>query len=188
MMRLLSLLLGWCSMLPIPRYLKKIFFPVGENNHQYEVTGDIKCICNSKNFEVQYVGLKDESGSIIPVNINGNYFFIINIKCLECSNKYIIFDKDFNGWAGFVCHDEKAANLPSPPELIWQCPECKNNSNKIQITIKSQGEEYFLEETNCGFQPDQWLEAFEWITIQLVCSNCNHINYDWVSFEAKSFL
>ncbi len=170
-------------MLPIPKHLNEILFPIDEDNDQYGVIGDIKCICDSKNFEVEYVGLKDESGSIIPVNIHGHYFFIIKIKCLECSRKYLIFDKDFNGWDGFVCHDEEEAKLPSPLGLIWQCSECKNNSNKIQITIGSQGKEYFLEETNNGFPPDKWVEAFEWITIQLTCSNCNHTHYDWVSFE-----
>ena len=38
--------------LPIPTDLKDIFFPVGDNNSEFEVMGKVKCSCNKEFFEI----------------------------------------------------------------------------------------------------------------------------------------
>jgi len=33
------------------------------------------------------------------------------------------------------------------------------------------------------FKPDDWTEAFSWITIKVICNSCGEENEEWISYE-----
>ena len=53
------------------------------------------------------------------------------------------------------------------------------------VSISSQGKDDFIDETEDTdeFSPDDWIEAFEWITIALKCCECEHEDNSWIDYE-----
>lgn len=171
--------------LPIPKHLKDIFIPLGDDNSEFSVTGKIKCKCGSNNFKILIVG--DDSqykeDQVIKVaEIDGNYFLVIKVVCEDCNAEYLVFDNDYHGWNGFVCGGDNR-EIKRPPARQWNCDKCGKPIHKMIVKINSQGKDDFLEEGGEEFGIENWVEAFEWITIETECSNCNKINKEWISYE-----
>lgn len=172
-------------MFPIPRYLKDILKPTGNQNNEYELTGKIICACGSENFTIKLVGDTSfyESENVIKVvELEEHYFLIIKVKCNNCDKEHLIFDKDFHGWDGFVCGGN-ASNLPRPDAKIWYCNKCSNANHSMAVKIHSQGQDQFIEEAGEEFDKNDWTEAFDWITIKTECKSCNETNEEWISYE-----
>ena len=172
-------------MLPIPKHLESILKPIGESNNEFEVTGKIVCDCGSENFTIEIVGddADYQKDNIIKVTeIGGNYFLIVKVKCNNCGKEHLILDNDYHGWNGFVCGGE-SRNLPRPDTENWNCNKCQNTNHSLVVNIHSQGQENFIEEGEEEFDPNDWIEAFEWITIKIICKSCGETNNEWISYE-----
>lgn len=168
--------------LPIPKHLISILQPTGINNHAQQVTGDIICTCGCPTFAIQYVGNPHRT-FLRVVEIQTNYYLIIGVVCDNCSQQHLIFDHDFHGWNGFVCTEEEKRQLPRPASAVWACPICQNQHHSMHVRIYSEGQEDFIEETAGEFPPNNWTEAFSWITIHLQCTSCLNRIKDWISYE-----
>ncbi len=159
-------------MLPIPRHLKDILVPIGNNNSEFEVTGILTCTCNSTYFKIKQYADK------------GTY--IIYAVCSECSKEYLVFDTNKHGWDGFVCGDN-TINVPMDRFFDYSCTNCNNNSHELEICINSQGFEDFIEEavnsSNGKFTEADWTEGFEWINIDIQCKDCGHNTKQFVNIE-----
>jgi len=172
-------------MLPIPKHLKSILRLIGEKNNEFEVTGKIVCDCGSENFTVELVGDSSnyEKDSVIKViEIDGNYFLIIKVKCNSCGKGHLIFDNDYHGWNGFVC-EVLAKQNARPDTKDWECSKCKKSDHSITLTIHSEGQEDFKEEAGDEFDEEDWIEAFSSITIKITCNSCGETNDKWISYE-----
>jgi hypothetical protein len=173
------------NMLPLPRHLKDILKPTGDDNNEYSVKGKIICDCGSESFFINFVGDATEykiDKVIKEIEHNGQFFLIVKANCCHCGKTFLIFDKALHGWDGFVCK-MYANDLPSPEFNTWRCNRCGNDKHSLTVKINSQGQDNITEEAGEGFDRNDWTEAFEWITIQTTCNSCGEINKEWISFE-----
>lgn len=147
---------------------------------------DVRCPCGSRLFDLLYPGETTEyNGSPIPVvaEINGLFFFRIKARCVECGTEHLLFDKDFHGWDGFVCHDEAQASLPRPVLIVWDCLECGEAPHEASIQIQTQGKENFVEETEGKFAENRWPDGFSAFSMRIRCNSCSMQTPQWVSYE-----
>ena len=156
------------TILPIPMHLQDIMIPVGNSNSELEVTGIIKCPCGSEIFEIW----------------ESNDRQLVKIVCKECKTEYILFDSGKHGWNGFVCGDDFLdREMPFEKHL---CSECAEDVFGVVVRISSQGKEDFKEEclsNDDAFTLEDWVNAFEWITISLSCKKCVLSDKEWLTLE-----
>jgi hypothetical protein len=174
------------SKLPIPKHLKNILVPIRKNNEN-SFSGFLKCKCgNDLDFKILYPGeTKVYKNDIITVvkEYNNNFYFIIKVICLKCNENYLLFDNNLHGWDGFVCHDYNKPIYPDSELQLWKCTNCNSYNHNLIISINSQGKQDFIDEAGSDFNVDDWVEAFDWITISIKCNNCKKEIKEWVSYE-----
>lgn len=157
------------ELLPIPTHLQSILFPLGDNNSECEVTGIIKCHCGSECFEIS----------------ESNERQMLKIVCNKCKNEFVLFDSGKHGWNGFVCRND-FLDREIPLEKVC-CSKCGESNFRITLHISSQGKEDFAEEclaNGDSFSQEDWVNAFDWITISLSCIKCRHSEKNRLDFEA----
>ena len=179
------------NMLPIPIHLEHILIPKGENN-EFEVTGDLKCDCGNNEFTISFIG-KYQDGIVTLCKYEDVFYLAIKCKCKKCGKLHVIFDNNLHGWNGFVCSDENEFNGYEnfPIEIYqksWLCPKCNNDSHIISVNISSQGKADFISEVlenseDARFVEEDWVNAFEWITISLKCLTCGFEDKEWIDYE-----
>jgi hypothetical protein len=172
-------------MLPFPNHLKNILVPKEEINERTLVSY-LRCQCGGDEFQILYSGETDkfqEEEWPCSIEINGHYIFIIEAICNKCKEKHLLFDSDFHGWDGVMCHDPQKANLPRPQLVPWKCLSCKNLTHKIEIKIDYETKDNFIEQSRGEFDIDKWPDAFEWITISIECTQCHKKTDKWVDYE-----
>ncbi len=172
-------------MLPIPKHLKGILLPTGTANNEFEVTGKLVCECGNDHVSVHLLGNTAnyfEEKVVKVIEVNGNYFLIIKIECIKCLKEHLVFDNDYHGWNGFVCGGD-SRKIPRPPTSVFKCIGCNNSDHGMTLRINSQGQEDFIEEGGEGYDKNDWIEAFSWITIRLKCNICSEKNEEWISYE-----
>ena len=170
-------------MLPIPKHLKNILKPIGKGNNEFEVTGKIVCDCGSEKFTIAIVA--DEIDNVIKtIEIDDSFFLIVKAKCNDCSKEHLIFDNTYHGYDGFVCGLGGSKNLPRPDTKNWACNKCQKTNHSLIVMINSQGKKDFVEVCENGkFNIEDWVEAFGWITIKVICNSCGEVNDEWISYE-----
>ena len=153
--------------LPIPTHLQNHLSPIGDNNTEYEITGNIYCKCNSNEFRV----------------FESNDKEIIQLKCKPCQKEILLFDSGKHGWNGYVCKDD-FLNRKMPFRQHY-CPKCNNDIFNITVQISSQGKQDFIEEcvsNDDTFSSEEWVNGFEWIRVSLTCVNCSEKEL-WADIE-----
>lgn len=154
--------------LPVPTHLKDILFPIGNDNNEFEVTGEIKCSCGNEYFEIW----------------ESNEQLIVKVICKQCKKEFVIFDSGRHGWNGFVCGDDFLNR--ELPYNKYHCSSCEEDGCKVIVRISSQGKEDFIDEclsTDDSFSVEDWVDAFEWISISLICENCGELSEEWLDAE-----
>ena len=121
----------------------------------------------------------------IPCSIEfeGEYFFIIYARCTCCSKKYCLFDDDFHGWNGWICHNYDKDLLPRPSLVEWKCSHCSSTKHKVVIIVNSQGKQDFIWEAGEDYDVNRWQDAFDWITFDIRCVECSKITKEFISHE-----
>ena len=146
---------------------------------------EIVCSCGGQIFKLLYPGQKKDIGdSEIPctLQIEDKFFFLIKARCINCDTEYLLFDKDFHGWDGYLCHNERAALTPRPSLDSWKCQKCDSESHSIVVGF-SYGDLDDIKEDIGGGQIDNYWDVFEWISMDIQCDNCGHITNKWVDYE-----
>lgn len=154
--------------LPVPTHLKDILFPIGNDNNEFEVTGEIKCSCGNEYFEIW----------------ESNEQLIVKVICKQCKKEFVIFDSGRHGWNGFVCGDDFLNR--ELPYNKYHCSSCEEDGCKVIVHISSQGKEDFIDEclsTDDSFSVEDWVDAFEGISISLICENCGELSEEWLDAE-----
>lgn len=161
-------------MMPIPSHLKEIAKPVDQVLDEAPLRASLQCKCGSISFQLLYPGQTRAIGDqVIPVtaNVGGNYFFIVQTLCRQCSYEVTLLDADFHGWNGFVCHDPAQASVLRPPLVPWQCVACDSREYEAEIFIQGEGEADYIVETG-NENGDQWPNAFGYFALSAICSKC----------------
>lgn len=172
---------------PMPVHLREIVVPSLVQREENSVEGRVVCVCGDEEFSLMYPGQTHEyNGEIIPctAEIGGNFFFVLRGDCLKCKIQHLLFDADFHGWNGFICHEEEQAALPRPDLIAWKCLNCGSEAHKLEITIVGEDVEEFEENAGEKFGPDSWPEAFGWFSLDVCCVGCEKITKDLVSYES----
>lgn len=152
--------------LPIPTHLQAYLKPVGDENTEFEVRGELYCLCGCEEFEVW----------------ESNDRQIVKAKCKQCGQEIEIFDSGRHGWNGFVCHDDFLDC--SLPFNKYTCSECGQDIFKVSVYISSQGKQDYMEEADDeAFSEDNWVNAFEWISLSLNCKKCSYVENGWLDME-----
>lgn len=172
-------------MLPIPTHLEKSLIPMGNENNELHVDGIIRCSCGCESFHIKiYAGT--ENGYPQVCRYEDGYAFVVKAVCMDCGNEHLIFDDSKHGWNGFVCRD--GVSVPDDELKKWNCQKCGCDIHNIEIGINSQGKDDFINESGIAdgeteFNENDWINAFDWITIGLKCLNCGHDDENWVDYE-----
>lgn len=154
--------------LPIPTHLNQYLIPIGNENSEFEVTGNINCSCGNENFEI----------------FESNNCHIIKLCCCQCGKEILLFDAGKHGWNGFVCNEEDYIERTMSFNK-YHCSKCSKSVHRVTCCISSQGKEDFIEECvafDDHFSADDWINGFESIAISLFCEECNY-KEDWVALE-----
>ena len=153
---------------PIPTHLWSYLVLTGEENNEFEVTGTIRCTCGQEYFEVY----------------ESNDRHLVKLCCKACGQEIVLLDAGKHGWNGFVCKDDFLDR--SVPFEKYECASCGEDVFRVGVHISSQGKQDFLEECvayDATFKAEDWVDAFEWITIALTCEACGETEEDWVDLE-----
>lgn len=171
-------------MMPVPTHLRECLHPKEASFDESELIADLRCTCGGEEFHLHYPGQTHEyKGEMIPctAEMDGDFFFLIRADCTSCNKTYLLIDQDFHGWDGFVCHDEQQAKKPRPELIPWKCLHCDGLPHSATVTIELCEKEDYLEEDD--LDPERWVDAFSWFSIDTVCKTCGRSTEDWVSLE-----
>ncbi len=99
-----------------------------------------------------------------------NYIFA---QCKHCGKKFLLLDDRYYGYDGLCTHCEQ----PNKPyldsgKLKIKKPHCVGAGYKIFVTIDSTGKDDLFEGTDGVITDENWKDAFNWIKIDLECSEC----------------
>lgn len=172
-------------MMPIPTHLQGLVVPMDDASNEEPLDATVRCPCHSESFEFLYPGdTKEHNGIVIPVTAerDGAFFFRIEARCMACRQVHLLFDKDFHGWDGYICHDQKQARLPRPALRAWSCGKCGSVAHRGRISIYGEGKDDFLEGA-AGFPPDRWPDGFGWFQLSIACKSCGNEIDHWVDYE-----
>src|SRR4051812_20623501 len=161
------------SMMRVPSHRGGFVRPKDSAVDETALDAEVVCRCGSRRFDLLYPGQTHEyRGEQIPctAQINHHFFFIIKARCTACGRDHLLFDKDFHGWNGFVCHDEAQASLPRPPLVPWECLSCGKTEHEASVQIQTQGREGFVEEAEGELDEDRWPDGFGWFSMSISCA------------------
>ena len=166
--------------LPIPMHLKKNLDPIGDENSSLKVSGILRCTCKCESFRIKTLREGNQQNSIV----DGSY---VKIVCTNCQQEHLVFDSHSHGWNGYICSYMPERNLEMELFNI-DCESCDSTTFKVSVTISSQGQEDFVRELqqeiqDGKFTKEEWVNAFDWITISLTCSECGKTFSRFVDYE-----
>jgi len=173
-------------MMPLPTHLQGLVVPLDDSPNEDPLEANVRCTCGSESFELLYPGATTpHNDSVIPVDLEkgGHFFFRIEAVCKRCCACHLLFDADFHGWNGYICHDDTQASLPRPPLMAWTCLRCAATPHVARILIQTEGQADFVENTNGEFPPDRWPDGFGWFSMSIACESCQFKTDTWVDYE-----
>lgn len=173
-------------MMPPPTHLEGWVVPDSDVVDEDHFAGNVQCPCGCDTFEVSHPGgTYKTQGVELPctAEVNGKYFFLVQVKCTACGAEKVIFDADFHGWEGFVAHNKRQGKLPRPNLAAWLCNACGGKKHTVRLGIDTNGKQDFVAETGGRLPKERWMDAFSWIDIDIQCAECHAETKSWVSYE-----
>ena len=109
---------------------------------------------------------------------------IVEAVCAECYKKIYIFNSAVNGYNGLLnSFKEKYKNDYSVTKKP-KCRKCGSEFYKIKLHISNTGKTDLLIDQPCEhINEENWTNAFDWISIDLECSNCGKLTKRWFETE-----
>lgn len=172
---------------PVPRHLEKIFQVDPESSDTYELNGRLECTCGCKRFSLKTYAYLSGNGCLGVTRYKDGYALVIQAECIRCGSRWTVFDMSRHGYNGYVCHE--GVEVPDSELKPYGCPECGEDQFLVEIGIELEDPEQFAEEV-IAWEPEKYSEedfvdAFDWITIPVECACCHHRVRDWVNFETS---
>lgn len=169
-----------------PRHLRNNIINLYEDKKQCICSYRLKCSCGCEEFILSFPGeIKDIENISYPVAklFDNKTFFIINAECKKCNKSFVVFDKDFHGWDGFICGEKSKQEIPRPSLVRWKCQSCGSLNHKVIVKLAYMSKDIFMQECEGDYNEEQWPDSFEWIWISIHCINCDLEIMDWVDYE-----
>ncbi len=158
----------------VPGHLKAVWHP--ELTKNGFLKGNIVCPCGGEVFHVS-----DNENS--PSRGYGEDGLLIQATCVQCGAVCVIVDEAKHGYDGFVCHSYQTAD---PGTLHPHLCGCGSSQFRMTVSIEPEDEEQFMEEVVAeepdSFQPEDFVNAFSWITIDTQCADCG-VQENWIDLE-----
>lgn len=177
-------------MLPIPTHLKNIL-QVDEakfNRDSNGLDGKIQCTCRCDSIKLKIYANQHNNYIAIKYYKNDWGFRVCGI-CSSCGANYDLFDMSKHGFNGFVCHEVIAVDdVDLEP---YFCPVCKHDCFQAQIGLELEDIEQFQEEVvedlylEEKYVVEDFVDAFNWINIDIQCEKCGTLFKNWVNFETS---
>lgn len=166
---------------PIPTHLKDILNVDESRSDLHDIEGKIVCTCGCEKFRIMQNEDHNLSNSL-PYGVWDG--IKINAICEKCGKTSLLFDEATQGYNGFVCHDFKTA--PDEKLTPLRCKMCGKEVFSIKLGIEVEDKEQFIEECVTEypdeFSPEDFVDAFNWITVDICCEDCKK-NDEWLSLE-----
>lgn len=173
-------------MFPIPRHLIKIYKVNSNSSDEHNLEGHIHCDCGCQQFEILIFADMDNDNPQV-CEYEDDYAFVIKSICKDCKKEWLLFDMFRHGYNGYVCHD--GVTVPDSKLKEYVCPECKNRFFEIAVGIELEDKEQFIEEIveedPDNFSEEDYVDAFNWINIDIKCCCCDRQSKNWISFETS---
>lgn len=167
----------------LPAHLEKIL-NVTEHGDTY-MSGQIVCECGGKTFGIKYFG-EGYPPHCIGVNEYGNkYALIVKAVCRGCGREHLLFDFAKHGYDGFINEDGVSV---SDEELV-DAAAGDERDFEVKMSIEFDDEEQFVEEIvneppeGMSFTPDDRVNIWSWVVIDLKCAKSGKKLKDFVNSE-----
>ncbi len=169
---------------PIPTHLKEILVVDEKASDIHDIEGSLRCTCGCKKFLLRNFADYYNAQPCVARK-NDGYAFVIKAVCADCGNEWVVFDLSKHGYNGFVCKDGLTVDDSELEKYL--CSKCFSEYFFVKIGIEVENKEQFIEECVTEypdeFSPEDYINAFNWITISVKCCHCEIKNDDWVSLE-----
>ncbi len=106
---------------------------------------------------------------------------ICSAKCTHCEKEILIFDISKHGYNALTTNTKYLNNYKMQKKS--SCRKCKNDIYKVHVKIDHMGKDDVLQEGSNVISEENWVDAFDWITIDIECSKCGNISKSWVNLE-----
>lgn len=166
---------------PVPTHLKDIMDIDESCSDMHNIEGAIVCTCGCERFILMQNEDQDRRNSLRYGEWDG---VKINAVCEKCGTTWLLFDQATQGYDGFVCCDYKSA--PDEKLTPLKCRKCGKKVFGVRLSIEVEDREQFIEECVTEyperFSPEDFVDSFDWITVEVLCAECKHRD-EWISLE-----
>lgn len=168
----------------VPKHLEKIL-RVNEYDNRGTLSGQIICECGCKTLGIKYFGEVYRLGCIGMSEYNGKYAHIVKAVCRGCGKEWELYDFAKHGYDGLICGD--GVSVPDS-ELVDAAADDERDF-EINMSIEFDDEEQFIEEVvenppdGMKFTPDDRVNIWSWIVIDLKCSESGRMLEGFVDSE-----
>lgn len=172
----------------VPKHLEKIL-RVSEYVDRGTLSGQIVCECGCKTFGIKYFGEVYQPGKIAVNKIGEKYALVVKAVCRGCGKEWELFDFAKHGYDGLICED--GVSVPESELVdVAAADNCDFERDfEIDMSIEFDGEEQFVEEIvddppeGLSFTPDDRVNIWSWVVIDLKCAKSGKVLKDFVNSE-----
>lgn len=168
----------------VPKHLEKIL-RVSEYDDRGTLSGQVVCECGCKAFGIKYFGEVYQPGKIAVNKVGEKYALVVKAVCSTCGKEHLLFDFAKHGYDGLICGD--GVSVPES-ELVDVAADDESNF-EIDMSIEFDDEEQFVEEIvddppeGMSFTPDDRVNIWSWVVIDLKCAKSGRELKDFVNSE-----
>lgn len=167
----------------LPAHLEKILNVI-ECGDTY-MSGQIVCECGCKKFGIRYFGESYPPHCIGLNEYDGKYALTVKAICRGCGKEWELFDFAKHGYDGFINED----GVSVPDDELVDAAVNDERDFEVKMSIEFDSEEQFVEEVvNCppegmSFTPDDRVNIWSWVVIDLKCAKSGKELKDFVNSE-----
>ncbi len=162
---------------PVPRHLRSIFSVTSFKGNS--LGGKIVCECGCESFKLLYFGSEYKSGHIGCLKYKNKFALNVTGICVSCGKRHLLFDLAKHGFDGFV--NGEGVSVSDGELKEFSC--CENGFN-VEMLIETEDKENFAEDfIDADFSPEDYVDTFNWLVINLKCSECGKTLRDFVNIE-----
>jgi hypothetical protein len=174
--------------MPVPTHLRGVVVPKGTQVDEEHLDAWVRCPCGGEVFVVLYPGktvMYEGRPYAAAVTVGNSSFFLVRARCVACRTDHLLFDEDFHGWNGWVCHRPEKAALPRPPLVPWRCPTCDGEAHQASVRVCTEGRADFAEYAAADgrFPVERWPDGFGWFDVCTACVGCGLALEPWATWE-----
>ena len=128
----------------------------------------------------QFIDLETYKPCSQKINIHP---VIVKVKSLKSETEFEIFNNFLYGYDAIISNKEKTT-VPVKYKKKSKCRKCGCETYKIYINLHNTGKKDLLKDQPCEYiNEENWTNAFDWISIDLECSNCGKLTKQWFEME-----